>query len=47
MTNTEYIQELEGKVWIQHGIPVLKDEAGNTSQGQDTENLERLHKDSR
>lgn len=23
--NIEYIQELEGKVWIQHSIPVLKE----------------------
>lgn len=47
MTNTEYNQELKGKVWIQHGIPVLKDESGKISRGQDIENLECLHKDSR
>lgn len=47
MTNKEYIQELEGKVWIQRGIPVLKDEVGKASQGQDIENLECLHKNSR
>lgn len=42
--NIEYIQELAGKVWLQHRILVI--EIGKTSWGQGMENLESLHEES-